>query len=105
MATFTLSVERGDVDIHDVVVALEQFAGLEGAFDVNGFSATAEMTWYEHEEDMAAVSDIIKNTVLKLEIQDEDSWVKYFINSGVHREPISTAVPAFDEGLVEELVY
>jgi hypothetical protein len=105
-AQFTLSIEHGDMDLGDALAMLEQLSGLVDAFTVDGFTATAEEPWYSHEEDMAALSDIHKDTVFKLLVtDDDDTWVKYFLNSGVHREPISTAIPAFDESRVEELVY
>ena len=61
--------------------------------------------WYQHEADMARISQAWPQTVFELSGQGEDAgdvWKKYFLNGRVQRAPGVITHVAFDPGLLGE---
>jgi len=60
--------------------------------------------WYDHEEDIKAVSERFPNVLITLSGEGEeqpDLWKKYFKNGKMQRADAIVTYPEFDENLLE----
>jgi len=66
-----------------------------------GYNPFGDQTkWYEHENDMKAISKEYPDVILKLEGEGEESgdiWVKYFVNGKMQTAAAKITFDDFDE--------
>lgn len=70
-------------------------------------SGDSAVSWYDHETNVARMSEQFPGTVFTLEGEgesgpNEDMWKKYFRNGLVQRAPAAITYPEFDESLLAE---